>query len=57
VLINSDDDPYGCDDTQARLVADSLWAVFVFAEWMGHMWSGYFDDPCEELPLLLPYLS
>jgi predicted alpha/beta hydrolase family esterase len=24
VLINSDDDPYGCDDTQARLVADSL---------------------------------
>lgn len=55
ILINSDNDPWGCDDIQARPVAEKLGAQFVLAEGMGHMWSDTFDDPCLSLPLLLDY--
>lgn len=56
VFINSDNDPYGCDDVQARPLATELGAIVVFAEWLAHMWSGYFNDPCKELPILLAYV-
>jgi predicted alpha/beta hydrolase family esterase len=36
-LINADNDPRGCTDTQARPVAEKLGATFVLAESMGHM--------------------
>jgi predicted alpha/beta hydrolase family esterase len=39
VLINADNDPRGCTDTQARPVAKKLGATFVLAEGMGHMGS------------------
>lgn len=55
VLINADDDPRGCTDIQARPIAKRLGATFVFAEGMGHMGSGTFNDPCEHLPLLFQY--
>ena len=32
ILINSDNDPRGCTDTQARPVAERLGAQFVLAE-------------------------
>jgi predicted alpha/beta hydrolase family esterase len=32
IFINSDNDPYGCDDAQARSLARELGAIFVFAE-------------------------
>lgn len=56
ILINSDNAPRGCTDIQARPVAEKIWAQFVLATWMGHMGSGTFDDPCEELPLVCSYL-
>ena len=55
ILINSDNDPWGCDDAQARPVAEKLGAQFILAQGMGHMGSGTFNDPCLSLPLLLGY--
>jgi hypothetical protein len=45
VLINSDNDPWGCDDVQARPVADNLGAKFILAKQQGHMGSESFDQP------------
>lgn len=52
VLINSDDDPWGCDDKQARPVAEKLGAKFIFAEGQGHMGSSSYNQPYREFPLL-----
>jgi predicted alpha/beta hydrolase family esterase len=52
VLINSDNDPWGCDDKQARPVSEKLGAKFVFAERQGHMGSGTYNQPYREFPLL-----
>ncbi len=48
VLINSDNDPWGCDDAQARPVAESLDADFILAEGQGHMGSDSFNQPYRE---------
>jgi len=52
VLINSDNDPWGCNDKQARPVAEALGARFVLAEGQGHMGSGGFNQPMPELTIL-----
>lgn len=52
VLINSDNDPWGCDDKQARPVAQKLEAIFVLAEGQGHMGSGSFGQPYRNFTLL-----
>jgi len=52
VLINSDNDPWGCDDKQARPVAEALGASFVLAKGQGHMGTNAFNQPMPELPLL-----
>jgi predicted alpha/beta hydrolase family esterase len=51
-LINSDNDPWGCDDSQARPVAKKLNAKFILATGQGHMGSGSFDQPYRNFPLL-----
>jgi len=57
VLVNSDNDPWGCTDKQARPVAEALEAKFVLAKGMGHMGSGTFNQPMPELPLLKDLLA
>lgn len=52
VFINSDNDPWGCDDKQARGVAEKLGAKFIFAEGQGHMGSGSFSQPYREHTLV-----
>ena len=48
ILINSDNDPWGCDGTQARPIAEKLSAKFVLAEGQGHMGSTGFNQPYRE---------
>lgn len=48
VMINSDNDPWGCDDKQARPVAQKLGAAFILAKEQGHMGSGTFHQPYRE---------
>lgn len=57
VLVNSDNDPWGCTDKQARPVAEALDAKFVLAKGMGHMGSGTFNQPMPKLPLVKELLS
>ena len=52
ILINSDNDPWGCNDKQARPAAEKLNAEFIFAEGQGHMGSGSFNQPYEKFELL-----
>lgn len=57
VMINSDNDPWGCDDKQARPIAEKLGAKFILAKDQGHMGSGSFNQPYREFPLLKELLS
>jgi len=52
VLINSDNDPWGCNDKQARPVAEALDARFILAKGLGHMGSDGFNQPMPELLVL-----
>jgi uncharacterized protein len=52
ILINSDNDPWGCNDTQARPVAIKLNATLIVATGQGHMGSGTYNQPYKEFPLL-----
>lgn len=56
-LINSDNDPWGCTDAQARPAAEKLGAEFVLAKGQGHMGSGTFNQPYREFPMLKELLA
>ena len=57
ILINSDNDPWGCDDGQARPVAGELGAKFILAEGQGHMGSASFNQPYRKFPMLKELLA
>lgn len=52
IFINSDNDPWGCDDIQARPIALQLQAKLIMAAGQGHMGSGAYSQPYKEFPLL-----
>jgi len=52
VLINSDNDPWGCTAERAKSVAEELDARMIIAEGQGHMGSKAFNQPMPELPLV-----
>ncbi len=52
VLINSDNDPWGCDDKHAIPVAEKLVAKFILAKGQGHMGSSTFNQPYNELKII-----
>lgn len=51
-LVNSDNDPWGCHDVQARPVALALGATLVVAVGEGHMGSEKFNQPYKTFPVL-----
>lgn len=57
ILINSDNDPWGCDHAQARPVAEKLNAKFILAKGEGHMGSGTYDQPYREHKLVKDLLK
>lgn len=52
VVINSDNDPWGCNDKQAMPVAEKLAAEFILAEGQGHMGSSSWNQPYREFRML-----
>ena len=52
VLINSDNDPWGCDDKQARTVAINLNATLIIPIGQGHMGSSTYNQPYKEFSLI-----
>ncbi len=57
VLINSDNDPWGCNDIQAREPAIKLGATLVIATGQGHMGSISYKQPYKEFSLLKQLLA
>jgi len=57
VFINSDDDPWGCDDKQGRIMFDHLGGTQVILHGEGHMGSSRFNQPYKEFPLLLKLID
>lgn len=51
VIINSDNDPWGCDDEQGRLMYDKVGGTLVIRH-DGHFGSGTHNQPYKEFPLL-----
>lgn len=52
IFINSDIDPWGCDDEQARDAARALEASLIVNFGEGHMGSDSFDQPYREFKLV-----
>jgi predicted alpha/beta hydrolase family esterase len=57
IFINSDNDPWGCDDKQARPIAQALSATFILAEGQGHMGSTSFNQNYLEHKLVKDLLN
>jgi predicted alpha/beta hydrolase family esterase len=57
IMINSDNDPWGCNDIQAQDAVAKLGARFVLAAGQGHMSSGTFNQPYREFPMLKELLA
>ncbi|MBI1862762.1 alpha/beta hydrolase [Candidatus Microgenomates bacterium] len=56
VIINSVNDPWGCDDKQGRYIFDNLGGTLIINN-EGHMGSDSFNQPYEEFPLLIKLID
>ena len=52
VFINSDNDPWGCDDKHGRYMFNNLGGTLIIRHGEGHMGSDSFNQPYKEFPLL-----
>lgn len=52
ILINSDNDPWGCNDIQARKASLKLGGTLIVPAGQGHMGSISFNQPMKEFDLL-----
>gem|GEM_PF-205161 len=55
-FINSDNDPWGCDDAQGRILHDHLGGKLIVRH-EGHMGSTTHNQPYKEFPLLLDLIA
>ncbi|AKM82369.1 TPA: alpha/beta hydrolase [Candidatus Berkelbacteria bacterium] len=51
-FVNSDNDPWGCDDKQGRIMFDHLGGMQIILH-EGHMGSNKFNQPYKEFPLIV----
>lgn len=56
IVINSDNDPWGCDDKMGELIADNVDGELIILH-DGHMGSDKFNQPYKEFPLLLKIIE
>ena len=52
IFINSDNDPWACDDKQGRKMLDLAGGIQIIMKGEGHMGSMKFNQPYKEFPLL-----
>lgn len=57
VFINSDNDPWGCNDLQGRIMMDHLGGTLVIPKGEGHMGSDTYHQPYSEFPLLVKLIE
>lgn len=53
IFINSDNDPWGCDEKMGRKLLDRLGGKLIILKGEGHMGSTSFNQPYKEFPFLL----
>lgn len=53
IFINSDNDPWTCDDKQGRIMLDYLGGIQIILHGEGHMGSTMYGQPYKEFPLLV----
>jgi len=53
IFINSDNDPWGCNDVEGRYMLDHLGGKLIIMKGEGHMGSDTFKQPYKEFPFLL----
>lgn len=57
IFINSDNDPWKCDDKQGRIMFDNLGGELLIRHGEGHMGSVKFNQPYTEFPLLVKLIE
>lgn len=57
VFLNSDNDPWGCTDTEGRYMLDRLGGKLILMKGEGHMGSDSFNQPYKEFPFLLQLIN
>jgi uncharacterized protein len=57
VFVNSDNDPWGCDDSQGRIMLNNLGGILVIPKGEGHMGSTTYNQPYKEHPLVFKLLD
>ena len=56
-FVNSDNDPWGCNDKQGKIAFDKLGGKQIILHGEGHMGSNSYSQPYKEFPFLLKLLS
>ena len=57
IFINSDNDPWGCDDVEGRYMLDHLGGTLIIRKGEGHMGSDKFNQPYREFPFLIKLID
>ena len=57
IFINSDNDPWGCNDIEGRYMFDHLGGTQIILHGEGHMGSDTFKQPYKEFPLLVKLIE
>lgn len=57
IFINSDNDPWGCDEKAGRKMLDQLGGTLIIPHGQGHMGSVSFNQPYQEFPLLVKLIA
>lgn len=56
-FINSDNDPWGCNDIEGRYMYDHIGGTLIIRHGEGHMGSDSFHQPYTEFPLLVKLIE
>ncbi|MDQ3075922.1 MAG: alpha/beta hydrolase [bacterium] len=56
IFINSDNDPWTCDDKQGRIIFDNIGGMQIIVH-EGHMGSNFYNQPYKEFPLLVQLIT
>lgn len=52
IFVNSDNDPWGCDDFQGRFMLNKAGGIQIIIKGEGHMGSNYYNQAYKEFPLI-----
>ncbi len=57
IFLNSDNDPWGCNDSEGRYMLDNLGGKLIIMKGEGHMGSNTFKQPYKEFPFLIKLID